>query len=449
MVSERLRGLVGPPTSVAIAFFLLGGTAATWAARIPAVKESLHLSPGTLGLALLGPAVGSVLAMPAAGALLVTVAPRRIVQIGFVVVAGLLPVITLADSTWQLFAVLAAWGAGIGVIDVGVNTEAARVQERAGRRIMSRFHAAYSVGGLVGAGLGAAAAGTGLSDRANFELASVIVIIGGICSAQTFAGQPESVNRDIRTVRTRRPQWSWTLVALAAMAFGSFLAEGAANDWSAVYLHSSLGAPVGLAALTYTLFSATMACGRLVGDHLANRIGSVRLIRLSAGVAAGGFAGTLVVGRVWSGLVGFAILGAGLSIIVPLVFTSTSQLGQFTSTSQLGQTGPNLAFVTSFGYLGMLAGPGLIGGLAEVVGLPEALGVIVLFSVMASPAHGLRSSRPARHRSSKPAPDDYFGRRRQVTTRASPGGSVRLEVSTVSIFFGHDRGGLRRADSVG
>jgi len=164
------------------------------------------------------------------------------------------------------------------------------------------------------------------------------------------------------------------LVALAAMAFGSFLAEGAANDWSAVYLHSSLHAPVGLAAGTYTVFSATMACGRLLGDHLADRIGSVRLIRLSAGVAAGGFAGALVVGQVWSGLLGFAILGAGLSIIVPLVFTSTSQMGQ---------TGPNLAFVTSFGYLGMLAGPGLIGGLAEAFGLPEALGVIVLFSVVA------------------------------------------------------------------
>jgi MFS family permease len=296
------------------------------------------------------------------------------VQCGFVAVAGLLPVITLADSTWQLFAVLAGWGAGIGVIDVGINTEAAKVQDRVGRRIMSRFHAAYSVGGLIGAGLGAAAAATGISDRVNFTFAAVIVIIGGLVSAQTFASKPKLAVSTKGTRRIRRPDWSWTLVALAVMAFGSFLAEGAANDWSAVYLHSSLGAPVGLAAVTYTLFSATMACGRLVGDHLANRLGSVRLIRLSAGVAAGGFAVALILGRVWSALVGFAILGAGLSVIVPLVFSSTSQLGQ---------AGPNLAFVTSLGYMGMLAGPGLIGGLAEAFGLPEALGVIVLFSVLA------------------------------------------------------------------
>lgn len=360
--------------SVTLAFFLLGGAAATWAARIPAVKAGLDLSAGTLGIALLGPAVGAVLAMPATGALLTAVAPRRMVQAGFVVVAGLLPVISLVDATWQLFLVLAGWGAGIGMVDVALNTEAARVQDREGRRIMSRFHAAYSVGGLVGAGLGAAAAASGTSAQVNFVVASVVVLIGGLCAAQVFAAQPSQASSTERHVTARRPQWSWTLVALAAMAFGSFLAEGAANDWSAVYLRSALRAPEGLAAVTYTVFSATMAFGRLAGDHLADRVGPVCLIRLSAGIAAAGFTAALLVGRVWSGLVGFALLGIGLSTIVPLVFTTASSLGT---------TGPNLAFVTSSGYMGMLVGPALIGGLAQVAGLPEALGVIVVFSVMA------------------------------------------------------------------
>jgi MFS family permease len=173
-------------------------------------------------------------------------------------------------------------------------------------------------------------------------------------------------------------------VALAAMAFGSFLAEGAANDWSAVYLHSALGAPAGLAAVTYTVFSATMAAGRLVGDRLADRLGPVRLIRLSAGAAAVGFAAALIVGRVWAGLAGFAVLGAGLSLIVPLVFTAASQLGR---------PAPNLAFVTSCGYTGMLVGPGLIGGLAQAIGLPQALGVIVTFSVLAAVLAGVTRPR--------------------------------------------------------
>jgi predicted MFS family arabinose efflux permease len=324
--------------------------------------------------------------MPATGTLLASIAPRRLVQTGFVLVAGMLPVITLAGSAWQLFVVLAGWGVGIGMVDVGVNTEGSRVQDRLGRRVMSRFHGAYSVGGLVGAGLGAAAATMDISARVNFTVAAAVVAIGGIGAAHAFASKPTLTVASDPTVHSRRPQWSWTLVALAAMAFGSFLAEGAANDWSAVYLHSALRAPVGLAAVTYTVFSATMAAGRLVGDRLADRAGPVHLIRYSAGMAGFSFAAALIVGRVWAGLAGFAILGAGLSFIVPLVFTTASRLGR---------TGPNLAFVTSCGYMGMLVGPGLIGGLAEAVGLPQALGVIVAFSFMAVILAGVTRPKPS------------------------------------------------------
>src|SRR5215469_3665794 len=118
---------------------MLGLAAGTWAARIPAIKDGLHLSAGILGLALLGPALGSLLAMPAAGAILATVPPRRVVQAGFLALGGLLPVTTLASSAWQLLAVLAGWGAGLGVVDVGANTEAAAAQNRLGRSVMSGF----------------------------------------------------------------------------------------------------------------------------------------------------------------------------------------------------------------------------------------------------------------------------------------------------------------------
>jgi MFS family permease len=356
---------------------MLGLAAGTWAARIPAIKDALHLSPGVLGLALLGPALGSVLAMPATGAILATVPPRRVVQAGFLALGGLLPVTTFATSPWQLFAVLAGWGAGLGVIDVGMNMEAADVQNRLGRSVMSGFHAAYSVGGLAGAGLGGIAAAAGVSARADFAVTAVVLLVVGWVSAQAFAARPALAAHkpaaEGQPRLSRWPQRSWALVSLAAIAFGSFLSEGAANDWSAVYLHSSLGAPVGLAAVGYTLFSATMTGGRLVGDRLADRIGPARLVRLSAGVAAVSFGVALLVGQVWSGLAGFAILGAGLSVVVPLVFSAASVMGR---------PGPNLAFVTSTGYLGMLVGPAVIGGLAEVVGLPGALGTVVVLSGM-------------------------------------------------------------------
>jgi MFS family permease len=370
--------------AVTAVFGMLGLAVGTWAARIPAIKDGLHLSAGILGLALLGPALGSLLAMPVAGAILATVPPRRVVQAGFLALGGLLPVTALASSAWQLFAVLAGWGAGLGVIDVGANTEAAAAQNRLGRSVMSGFHAAYSVGGLAGAGLGGIAAAAGVSARADFLITGAVVLLVGVVSAQAFIAQPvQPASRQHasgqRPRTARWPQWSWALTCLAAMAFGSFLAEGAANDWSAVYLHSSLGAPVGLAAVGFTVFSTTMTGGRLVGDRLADRMGPARLVRLSAGVAAVSFGGALLIGQVWSGLAGFAVLGAGLSFVVPLVFTAASGLGR---------PGPNLALVTSSGYLGVLAGPAIIGGLAEVVGLPAALGsVVVLCGMIAVLAH--------------------------------------------------------------
>ena len=373
-----------------IVFAVLGLSSGTWAARIPAIKSALHLSPGVLGLTLLGPALGSLLAMPLAGAVLATVPPRRVVQCGLVFLAGMLPLTTVVSSPWQLFAVLAGWGAGLGVVDVGINVEASAVQDRLGRPAMSGFHAAYSVGGLAGAGLGGIAAASGITARADFLTAGVVVLLAGGISARFFsAAQPahHDAGPSAQRPKVRRwPLWSWVLICLAAMSFGSFLAEGAATDWSAVYLHSSLGAPVGLAAVGFTVFSLTMTGGRLVGDRLAALAGPARLVRLSAGMAAGGFAAALLVGQVWSALAGFALLGAGLSVVVPLVFSAAAATGR---------PGPNLALVTSSGYLGVLAGPALIGGVAQLTSLHAALGIVVILCAMCAVLAGFVLPRSA------------------------------------------------------
>ena len=374
---------------VTIVFVVLGLSAGTWAARIPAIKAALHLSPGVLGLALLGPAVGSVLTMPLAGAVMATVPPRRVVQGALLLLAGMLPLTTVVSNPWQLFAVLAGWGAGLGVVDVGMNLEGAAVQDRLGRRTMSRFHAAFSVGGLAGAALGGLAAASGVSARANFIVVGAVVLLAGGVSAQFFsaARPPRHAAGDVAKGQVSRwPLWSWTLVCLAAMAFGSFLAEGVVADWSAVYLHSSLGAPVGLAAIGYTVFSCTMTAGRLTGDRAADLAGPDRLVRLSAGLAAVGFGVALLIGQVWSGLVGFALLGVGLSVVVPLVFTAAAGTGR---------PGPNLALVTTSGYVGMLVGPALVGGLAEAIGLRAALGIDVVLCAMCAALAGFLRPRAA------------------------------------------------------
>jgi MFS family permease len=360
--------------AVTVVFFLIGCGSGTWAARVPAIKEHLHLSAGVLGLTLLGPPVGAVAAMSVIGAILVKVKPRRVVGSMFIPFGVALCALSFVDSPWQLFVALFVWGASTGSIDVAMNIEAAALQDFIGRRIMSRFHASYSVGGLTGAGAGAVAAATGLSFNVNFIVVGVLVLIVGVSASAVFSKTPvkprvSSTSSVVETERSaRRPTFSWTLVGLSAIAFGCFLAEGAVNGWSAVYLHSSLKAGAGLAALAYTVFSCAMATGRLLGDHMAERIGPVRLVRFSAAIAAIGFAGALFAGQVATAMVGFVLLGLGMSIVVPLVFTAASHLER---------PGPSLATVNSFGYFGVLVGPGLIGGLADAVGLPSALGVIV------------------------------------------------------------------------
>jgi len=275
-----------------------------------------------------------------------------------------------------------------------MNTEAAAVQDLLGRRVMSSFHGAYSVGGLTGSGLGAAAAALGVTVRTTFLIAAIAMAAVGLSAAHVFAARPAHHNAGARRPRSRWPNWSKALVALGAMAFASFLGEGSAGNWSAVYLHSSLGASPAVAAMGFTAFSCAMTAGRLGGDWLTDRAGPVRLIRLCAALAAIGFGGALLIGHVWSGLAGFALLGGGLSVVVPLTFTASAGLGR---------AGPNLALVTSCGYVGALAGPAIIGGLAELTSLPTALGVVVVLSGLIAALAGAMRPAPSPTAQGQPA----------------------------------------------
>jgi MFS family permease len=388
-------------------FLLLGFPAATFAARIPAIKGSLHLSAGALGLALLGPAVGLVISTAPTGAALTRFRPRTVIAAGFVVYGASLPWAAVAGGTAALFVVLLAWGVGSGMIDVAMNTEAAALQDQAHRPIMSGLHAAYSIGGLIGAGAGAVVASTDIGVGWHLLVTSAVTMVGGVL-AVIVLGATASPAPHHHVPGTRRlPHLSWTLGALAVLALGCFLAEGAANDWSAVYLHSSLGASAGLAAVGYTVFALAMTTGRLIGDRLGHAVGPVRLVRMSTLVAAIGFALALADGRPVVGLIGFGILGLGLSFVVPLVFSATARLGTAgVGTAGVGTAGPSLALVTSCGYVGLMAGPPLIGGLADAVGLRSALVSVVVAAGVAAILAPSLAPRPQIDATPTDAPND-------------------------------------------
>jgi MFS family permease len=362
--ARRARGAV---TAI---FFLNGLLFGSWAARIPAIRDRLALSDGELGLALAFLPIGAIVAMPLAGALAARVGSRRATRLAYTVACVTAGVVALAPSLVALALLALALGVGMGSLDVSMNVHGVTVERRYGRPILSSFHAAFSLGGLAGAALGALAAGAGLDVRVHLALVALLCgVVGLVWSRRFLPGSADAAEaHDPIFVRPPRNLW-----ALGALAFACLLIEGASGDWSGVYIKDELGTGPGLAALGFTAFSVTMTLGRVFGDRLVARLGSVRLVRAGGLIAALGFGLALVASSPVVALVGFACLGAGMSSIVPIVFRAAGQVPGIAS-------GVSLSAVSSIGYLGFVAGPPTIGGIAELVGLPTALGVLVLLA---------------------------------------------------------------------
>jgi MFS family permease len=364
--ARRARGAV-------TAIFLLNGFVyGSWAARIPAIRDRLGLSDGELGIALACIPIGSIIAMPLAGALAARAGSRRATRAAFAVMCAITAIVALAPSLVALSALLLVFGVGMGSLDVAMNVHGVTVERAYGRPIFSGFHAAFSFGGLVGAALGALAA------RADVDVRVHLALVGAVCAAvgltwsrRFLPGSADAIGEhDPIFVRPPRKVWS-----LGALAFACLLIEGASADWSGVYIKDELGASAAYAALGFTALSVTMTLGRVFGDRLVERLGSVRLVRTGGIVAGVGFGAALAVATPPAALVGFACLGAGMSSVIPIVFRAAGHVPGIASSV-------SLSAVSSIGYLGFVAGPPAIGGIAELVGLPNALAVIVLLAAV-------------------------------------------------------------------
>jgi MFS family permease len=358
-------------------FFTNGLLLATWVSRIPAIRTSLGLSHGTLGVVLLGVALGALMAMPVAGWGAARFGSHRVCRVVAVAFCATLPWLATAPGAWWLAVALFCFGAGNGALDVAMNAQAVAVEERYRRPIMSSFHALWSLGGLTGAALGGLAAAAGLSPLAHFTVAAAL--LGGTTVAVALprlldAGEAQVHATNIRTDERRGFAWPpGTIFALGAVGFCIMMGEGAIADWSAIFLRDSVGASEGLAATGYAAFSIAMAAARFLGDALCARFGAVTLVRAGSTLAAVGLAFGLVIDSPAAVLLGFAAVGAGFATIVPQVFSAAGRTPGIAP-------GPALAMVTTVGYTGFLVGPPLIGFAAEHLGLRAALGIIVAMS---------------------------------------------------------------------
>jgi MFS family permease len=358
--------------AVGVAFFVNGVVLGTFSARLPWIAERLHLSSGTLGLVGLTTSVGALATMPFAAQFVHQYGPKATTRVLIVASSAALVLPAVAPDLLVLAAMMLILGALTGVNDNAMNAQAVEAEQRIGKSIMSGLHGLWSLGVLAGALIGSLWAHAHLDPVFQFAVvAAVSAAAGGIASCW-FAGQaPQGAAAEVEV-----PRFAWprgTLLLIGLVGFAAIFVEFAANDWSAVFMHWDLHSSQAAAAIATGAFAGSMAAGRLCGDMVVRRIGPVVSVR-ACGVL--GTAGCLLVAispAAAVALIGFILIGLGVSVVVPLVFAAA------------GRSGPSpaigVAGVATVSYGAGMAAPSVMGGVADISSLRIAFAVAALLAV--------------------------------------------------------------------
>ncbi|MFD8969348.1 MFS transporter [Streptomyces sp. NPDC059568] len=386
--------------AVSAVFFITGAAFAAWASRVPAIQERLGLSEGQLAVALVGLSGGAFLGLPLVGGLVARYGSRPVLLTGMAVYLAGLTGLAFAPSLPMLTVTLALFACGNTAVDVAMNTQGVLVERAYGRNILGGFHAMFSLGGIAGAVAGSLAASAGVGTGPHFTITALVLCAAAAAAATALIpdpGRAENASRQTETsshpaqapnhpaetsshptqAPNRHPQDPTPLFALPTtglwipglVAFCALMGEGVMNDWGAVYLHDVTGASPGAAGAGFALFSAGMVAGRLSADRIRARTGTVRFTLGCALVAAAGAVVAISVPTTGAGFAGYALLGLGMAAVIPVIFSHAAQL-------RPERPGPAIAAVSAVGYVGFLAGPPVIGGIAEAVDLRAAMFVL-------------------------------------------------------------------------
>ncbi|MFC5144492.1 MFS transporter [Streptomyces aureoversilis] len=365
-------------SAITLFFALDGFLFAGWVVRIPAIKEQTGASAGALGMALLGVSAGAVATMVLTGRLCRRFGSHPVTVAAAVLMSAGIALPPLTHSALTLGLVLLVFGAAYGGINVAMNSAAVDLVAALRRPVMPAFHAAFSLGGMLGAGLGGLVAGH-LSPTRHLLLLTLIGLAVTAVAGRILLAHPAPRTERAEAAaaaadgspsgRGRRTVALFGVIALCT-AYG----EGALADWGALHLQQDLGARAGVAAAGYSAFALAMTLGRLSGTVLLERLGqTATLVAGGAAAAAGMLLGALAP-TVWAALVGFAVTGLGLANIFPVAVGRAGELA--------GPAG--VAAASTFGYGGMLLGPPVIGLVADGSSLPAALTTVAALSAVAA-----------------------------------------------------------------
>ncbi|WP_089959794.1 MFS transporter [Lentzea xinjiangensis] len=378
-----------------LVFLLNGAVFGTWAARVPALAEQIGAEVGSLGLALLGASVGLAATAPLAARVCAVYGSRGVLIASALLSPALLPVLALSQSPLQFGLTLVALGGSIAAMDVSMNIAAVVVVRDLQRALMPQFHAGFSFGGLIGSLGSAAAAQAHWAPMRHFLVAALVCIVVTVLIAKKIPGGVGERHREEVTER-RSVLKSPVLWLLASVALCSAIAEGAAADWSALFIVRERGMGDAAGAYAYAGFSISMALARWFGEPIQRTLGPHRLLATGGALAAAGLALAVAVPFPAAGYLGFGLAGLGLAFSFPVVMDLAGETGKRAD----GSGGEReLGLVTTIAYTGFLAGPPIVGGLAHVSSLVVSLGFVALVTALIIPAAWL-ARRAARQRAS-------------------------------------------------
>lgn len=372
--------------AVTAVFFLNGALLSTYTVRLPSLKAGLGLTDGELGIILTLFGAAALPTMQFAGPLVARFGSARVMRLALVVLPLTLFGIGLSPNFGGVVVAVLLMGMVHGLLDVSMNAHAVAVERTLKQPIMNGCHAAWSLGSVAAALIGAAVIQGGINPAPHFLwFGGVLIVVGTAVSWWLLPPSADRVEKspdDPKPRATWRSGWTRTVVVFGMMGFIVLLLESGVSSWSSIFLHDSRGATLTVAALGYTAFTACQTAGRLIGDRLNTRFGRPTLFRFNGVVALAGLAVALLVPSPPVAIAGFALLGLGESVLLPLIFSAVGHAGG---------DGPGaatfLSRFTTFTYAGLLIGPALIGWSAQgislfwtLTGLLPLLAVVVLNS---------------------------------------------------------------------
>jgi len=363
------------------AFLICGLGISSWAPMVPYAKERLGINDADLGLLLLLLGLGAIIMMPITGILSTKYGSRKIILIGAVVIAAMLPLLMLVTSTYLMAVVMLIFGSGMGMIDAAMNAHGVQVQNAYRKPIMSSLHGLYSVGGLFGAlGIGLLMKWGLTPTLAAMGIATLLIIIISTNYKYLFNKETEHhIARKFNTAKTETKSntklwFNSKILFIGAMCFIAFLSEGAVLDWSALFLQAERGVSNEMSGVGYAAFSVAMATMRLFGDRIVSRFNGRIVVIAGSLLAALGLALVIFTPWVVTALLGFVLWGLGAANIVPVFFSEGGRMKNVPATIAIPA-------ITTVGYAGLLAGPAMLGFISNAYTLSTAFifcGVLLL-----------------------------------------------------------------------